>query len=59
VLVIEWKRGTDTWRETWLSPGQSHVIDLVAPEDSAMIETYEGSPGFSVSLDSCTPAALP
>jgi hypothetical protein len=59
VLVIEWQRGTDTWRETWLSPGQSYVIDLVSPEDGAMIETYEGSPGFSVSLEHCTPAPLP
>jgi hypothetical protein len=58
VLVIEWKRGTDAWRETWLSPGQQHVIHLVAPEDGAMIETYEGSPGFSVSLSNCTPHPL-
>ncbi|HSR97527.1 MAG TPA: hypothetical protein VLM79_10775 [Kofleriaceae bacterium] len=58
VIIIEWQRGTDAWRETWLSVGQSHVIALASPEDGAMIETYEGSPGFSVSLESCTPAPL-
>src|SRR5678816_1658802 len=39
VLIIEWQRGTNVWRETWLYPRQSHVIDLVSPEDGAMIET--------------------
>jgi hypothetical protein len=58
VLIIEWQRGTDTWRETPLHPRQTHVIDLVAPEDGAMIETYEGLPGFSVSLRNCTPRPL-
>lgn len=58
VLVIEWQRGTDSWRETWLGQGQSHVIDLVSPEDGAMIETYEGSPGFSAALSDCTPQPL-
>lgn len=55
VLIIEWKRGTDTWRETRLYPGQSHTINLVSPEDGAMLETYDGSPGFSVLLKNCTP----
>jgi hypothetical protein len=59
VLIIEWKRGASEWRETWLEPRQSHVIDLVSPEDGAMIESDEGSPGFSVSLTSCTPQQLP
>jgi hypothetical protein len=59
VLIIEWQRGTDVWRETWLEPGQSHVISLTAPEDGAMIETYDFSPGFSVSLENCTPQPLP
>ncbi|HMG22984.1 MAG TPA: hypothetical protein VK607_16730 [Kofleriaceae bacterium] len=59
VLIIEWQRGTDTWRATWLDPGQSHTIALVAPEDGAMIETYDGSPGFSASLRNCTPQPLP
>jgi hypothetical protein len=58
VLIIEWQRGTDVWRETWLQPGQSHVIDLVPPEDGAMIETYDGSPGFSASLRNCTPQPI-
>jgi hypothetical protein len=56
--IIEWQRGTDAWRSTWLYPRQSHVIDLVSPEDGAMIETYDGSPGFSVSLKNCTPQPL-
>jgi hypothetical protein len=59
VLIIEWQRGTDAWRETPLASGQSHTIHLVAPEDGAMIETYDGVPGFSVSLRSCTPQPLP
>ena len=54
-VIIEWKRGTNAWRETWLTPRQSYVIQLVSPEDGAMIETYDGSPGFSVSLRNCTP----
>jgi hypothetical protein len=58
VLIIEWQRGTDVWRETWLTPRQSHVINLVPPENGAMIETYDGSPGFSVSLRNCTPQPI-
>jgi hypothetical protein len=58
VLIIEWERGTDVWRETWLDPGESHVISLVFPENGAMIETYELSPGFSVSLQNCQPQPL-
>ena len=58
VQIIEWQRGTDVWRGTWLYPRQSHVIDLVSPEDGAMIETYDGSPGFSVSLRNCTPQPI-
>jgi hypothetical protein len=58
VLIIEWQRGTDVWRETWLTPRQSHVIALVPPEDGAMIETEDGSPGFSVSLKNCTPQPI-
>jgi hypothetical protein len=59
VLIIEWQRGTDVWRETWLTPRQSHVITLVPPEDGAMIETDDNSPGFSVSLKNCTPQPIP
>jgi hypothetical protein len=58
VLIIEWQRGTNVWRETWLLPRQSHVINLVSPEDGAMIETEDGSPGFSVSLRNCTPQPI-
>jgi len=58
VLIIEWQRGTDTWRATWLSPGQSHTIDLVPPEDGAMIETDDSMTDFSVTLANCTPAPL-
>ncbi len=39
VLIIEWKRGTDAWRETLLSLGQSHTISLLPTEDGAMIES--------------------
>jgi hypothetical protein len=56
--VIEWQRGTDQWRDTWLYPGQTHVIRLVPPEDGALIEGYDASPGFSVSVRNCTPQPL-
>lgn len=59
VLIIEWERGTDTWRETWLNAGDTHTINLQAPEDGAMIETYDFGPSFSVSLNNCTPQPLP
>jgi hypothetical protein len=59
VLIIEWERGTDVWRETWLMPGESHTISLHAPENGAMIETYDYSPGFSVTLENCNPQPLP
>ena len=59
VLIIEWERGTDVWRETPLLPGQSHTISLVPPENGAMIETFDYDPIFSVSLANCTPEALP
>lgn len=59
VLVIEWQRGTDTWRETWLTPGQTHTINLVAPEDNAMLETVDGgSSSFTVKLEDCTPQQI-
>ena len=37
-LIIEWQRGTDVWRRTYLQPGQSHIIASISPEDGAMIE---------------------
>jgi len=59
VLIIEWERGTNYWREIWLGPGETHTISLTSPENGAMIETYDYSPGFSVSLNNCTPQPLP
>jgi hypothetical protein len=55
ILIIEWQYGTNNWRETLLSPGQRHVINLMAPENGAQIEGLENS---SVLLRSCTPQAL-
>jgi cell division septation protein DedD len=59
VLIIEWQRGTNEWRETWLGPGQSHTIALTAPEDGAMIEGPDGvlTP-FGASLANCTPQTV-
>lgn len=57
--VIEWQRGTDHWRDTWLYPGQSHVIHLVPPENGALIEGFDGAPGFSASVRNCNPQPLP
>jgi hypothetical protein len=34
------------------------VIDLVPPGNGAMIESCDGSPGFSASLRNCTPQPL-
>jgi hypothetical protein len=56
--VIEWQRGSSQWRETWLYPGRSHVIHLVPPEDGALIEGFDASPGFSASFRNCTPQPL-
>ena len=60
VLVIEWERGTDVWRETYLTPGQSHTISLVPPENNAMIETLDSLEyaDFSVSLANCNPQTI-
>ena len=57
VLIIEWQRGTDVWREIHLKPGESHTITLSSPEDGAMIESPDSSV-FSVSLANCTPQQL-
>jgi hypothetical protein len=58
VQVVEWQRGAEVWRGTWLFPGESRVIDLVSREDGALIETYDGSSGFTVSLSHCTPQPI-
>ena len=55
VLIIEWERGTDTWNDTLLSPGESHTIELISPEDGAMLESPNDSSIFSVSLNNCNP----
>jgi hypothetical protein len=56
-MIIEWKRGTDVWREIFLAPGETHTITLVGDEDGAMIESPTMDP-FSVSLANCTPQNL-
>jgi hypothetical protein len=58
VKVVEWQRGSEQWRETVLRPRESHVISLVPPEDSALIEGPDDSSVFSVSLRGCTPQRL-
>ena len=55
VLIIEWERGTNGWRSTYLSPGQSHTISLTSPEDGALIETPDTPTTFGVRLTNCTP----
>jgi hypothetical protein len=59
VVIIEWERGKDWWRETRLQPGQRHIIALTPPENGAMIEGLDGSTEFSVSLVNCNPRELP
>jgi hypothetical protein len=56
--VIEWQRGATTWRDTWLFPGEAHTIHLVPPENGALIEGYDASPGFSAVVRNCTPQSL-
>jgi hypothetical protein len=58
--VVEWQRGTDSWRTTLVHPGETHVIDLHAPEDGAMLESAnDDTASFTVSLRNCTPRPLP
>jgi hypothetical protein len=59
VLIIEWQRGANVWRETFLEPGEKHTISLTSPENGAMIETYDYGPEFSVKLKNCTPQPVP
>jgi hypothetical protein len=58
VLIIEWQRGSESWRETVLEPGETHTIDFTGAEDSAMIESPGIAP-FTVALGDCTPQPLP
>jgi hypothetical protein len=57
-LIIEWKRGSESWRETLLEPGDSHTIRLERDEDGAMIESQDGVTEFSVALSNCTPQQI-
>lgn len=60
VLIIEWERGTEVWRETYLNPGESHTIDLIPPENGVLIEGPDGVVDeFRVSLSNCTPPTVP
>jgi hypothetical protein len=55
VLVIEWQRGTDVWRETYVNPGETYTIDLVGSENGAMLEANAWGGNFRVSISNCTP----
>jgi hypothetical protein len=55
VLIIEWRRGTDTWRSRYLQPGETHTIQLVGQEDGALLETPDTPTDFTVRIDNCTP----
>ena len=59
VLIIEWQRGTESWRETYLDRDETYTIHLAPPFDGAMIESYDDSPGFAVTLENCNPQPLP
>ena len=58
VLIIEWERGTDEWRETRVNAGQAYTISLSGSEDGAMIETDNDVEPFTVSVSNCTPRPL-
>lgn len=59
VLIIEWKRGSEVWRETRLGPGDSYTIGLLAHEDNAMIEAPNGeTPEFTVRLENFKPQRI-
>jgi hypothetical protein len=58
VLIIEWERGQGNWRETYLSAGGTHTINLIGPENGAMIETQNNVEPFEVSLSNCTPQKI-
>ncbi|MFG1813418.1 discoidin domain-containing protein [Kribbella sp. NPDC049174] len=58
VLIVEWERGTDEWRETRVNAGQAYTISLSGSEDGAMIETDNDVEPFTVSVSNCTPRPL-
>ena len=58
VLVIEWERGLEEWRETYLSAGDTYTINLTDTEDGALIETPNNTEPFEVSLSNCTPQQI-
>ena len=58
VLIVEWERGTDEWRETRVNAGQAHTISLSGSENGAMIETDNDVSPFTVSISNCTPRPL-
>jgi hypothetical protein len=55
ILIVEWERGTDTWRESYLEPGQTRTIQFLPGENGALIE---GMPGSEVSLANCYPQPI-
>jgi hypothetical protein len=57
-LIIEWQRGTNVWRETYVPAGQTYTITLISPEDGALIEWNDPQPEFSVSLSNCNPQVI-
>ncbi|MCC7205309.1 MAG: hypothetical protein IT441_09540 [Phycisphaeraceae bacterium] len=59
VLIIEWNRGSETWREKRLKPGDTYTIALQSHEDNAMIESPDGvEPKFTVSLANFKPQCI-
>ncbi|MCC7146740.1 MAG: hypothetical protein IT443_09860 [Phycisphaeraceae bacterium] len=59
VLIIEWKRGSEVWREKKLKPGDTYTIALQAHEDNAMIESPDGvEPKFTVKLANFRPQKI-
>jgi hypothetical protein len=58
VQVVEWQYGAEQWRSTLLAPGEYHIIHLVPPENSALIEAAENTTSFSVALQNCDPKRI-
>lgn len=58
VQVVEWQYGAEQWRSTLLAPGEYHIIHLVPPENSALIEAAENTTSFSVRLQNCNPKRI-